>query len=71
MEEQEAQIVNNACYKLGEHFDSVRIFVTKHCGASTNTFCYTTGLGNFYSQIGQINEWKAIQDQTARENAKQ
>ena len=40
---------------LGEHFDSVRIFVTKQSGADTLGF--SKGQGNRYASFGQITEW--------------
>lgn len=71
MEEENEQIVIATCAKLLEHFDSVRIFVTKHSGSSDQTMAFSTGGGSFYAQLDQINEWKGTQDQVARERAKE
>lgn len=70
MSEEDVQLVKDVADRLMEHFDSVRIFVTKHDGTSDTTIPYTTGVGNFYAQLGQVNEWKANQDEIAREDAK-
>lgn len=68
--EADTKRVDDARTALMEHFDSVRIFVTRHDGSEANTACYETGGGNFYAQLGQVTEWLAIQDQFQREHAK-
>lgn len=65
----EQKIVDNCRDKLMEHFDSVRIFVTKHSGNQENTASFETGGGNFYAQLGQVKEWISIQDQYQRNYA--
>lgn len=61
------EMVDRVCRELGEHADSVRIFVTLHSGdGTTNTRSYEAGTGNFYAQLGQVREWIAIQDQYQR-----
>lgn len=57
--------VKQAADLLIEHFDSVRIFVTKH-GSDDSTSCFEIGRGNFYAQFGQVTEWLSIQDQYQR-----
>lgn len=64
--EPEQKMVEELCAKLLEHFDSVRIFVTRHDGEKTNTASFETGGGNFYAQLGQVREWLEIQDQYQR-----
>lgn len=66
---EEQLIVDRAKAQLMEHFESVRIFVTKHSGADDETGAYTVGQGNFYAQLGQISEWVSIQDQHQRNDA--
>ncbi len=57
-----ALMVDEFAAKLGEHCDSVRIFVTRPSpDDSTKTQSYEQGSGNFYAQFGQINEWLAMQ----------
>ncbi len=51
-------MIREALNKLAEHFDSVRIFVTMpghNDGQATNSF--SEGRGNFYAQLGQIQDW--------------
>lgn len=50
-----ANLVSKAVDGLGEHFDSVRVFVTRHEGDST--LALTRGSGNNYASLGQITEW--------------
>lgn len=71
MTEEDVQLVKDAADRLMEHFDSVRIFVTKHDGTTDTTIPFTTGAGNFYAQLGQVNEWKATQNEIPREEVRQ
>lgn len=61
--------VKAAANSLIEHFDSVRIFVTKHDGPSDATGGYSTGKGNYHAQEGQIHEWLVMKDAEARQDA--
>ena len=47
--------------ELLEHVDSVRIFVS-YPDPNKITGSFTTGIGNYYAQYGQIREWLIIQD---------
>lgn len=65
--EQAEAMVREHVLKLGEHFESVRIFVTRAKPESpSDTQAIDNGTGNFYAQLGQITEWLAIQDQYQR-----
>lgn len=68
--EQDQKMVDDIRTKLLEHYDSVRIFVTRHDGDSSDTASYETGGGNFYAQLGQVQEWLAIQDEYQRQWAR-
>lgn len=59
-------LVKQQVEELLEHFDSVRIFVTKHEGGKDQTRSFTWGGGNFYAQYGQITEWKFTKEQEAK-----
>lgn len=50
---------------LMEHFDSVRIFVTRNERDGCTMVC-NRGRGNFYASLGQIKEWVIMQDARAR-----
>jgi hypothetical protein len=67
--ESEQQIVDETVSKLLEHFDSVRVFTTRHDGNSEETACYNSGGGNFYAQLGQVREWIVRQDQYVKNDA--
>lgn len=48
-------IAVRAVDQLGEHFDSVRVFVTKQDGEATLAF--NPGCGNHYASLGHVSEW--------------
>lgn len=49
------KIAQQAVDQLGEHFDSVRVFVTKQDGE--NTLAFNPGCGNHYASLGHVSEW--------------
>lgn len=53
------RIVTQSIGRLMEHFDSVQVFVTKHCpaGKDTHTASFVKGDGNWYARYGQVKEW--------------
>lgn len=57
------QILERAIAQLGEHFESVRIFVTVRDGAKGTTTALATGGGNYHAQLGQVREWLWAQEQ--------
>lgn len=58
--------------QLGEYFDSVQIFVTRHeSGERDGTINVNAGIGNWFTRFGQIKEWVIKQEQNAREQVKQ
>jgi hypothetical protein len=54
------KLVDRVRDELMEHFDAVRIFVSRHEVEDDKTGTYTTGKGNFYAQLGQVDEWTSI-----------
>ena len=68
-DEEQSNLLEAAAAKLGEHFDTVQIFVTrvvddgKLCG---NTEDLSTGLGNWYARTGQVRDWLTINDEMCR-----
>jgi hypothetical protein len=60
-------LVKDHASKLAEHFDSVRIFVTRHNGGDEESAGYTFGIGNYYAQRGQIGEWVTQQEEIERQ----
>lgn len=63
--EAERTVVEHTRDALLEHFDSVRIFVTKHNGEKDTTSSFTLGGGNYYAQHGLVHEWLARMDSRA------
>jgi hypothetical protein len=52
---------------LGEHFDSVQIFATRHESTTLDgTLSITKGTGNYFARYGQIREWILEQDEATR-----
>lgn len=52
------EIVKRHCQQLGEHFDSVQIFVTRHMPAElSGTRNINYGSGNWFTRYGQVQMW--------------
>lgn len=66
--ETEIEMLRRHASMLSEHFDSVRIFVTRQM--HDGTVSVTEGAGNFQAQQGQVREWLIRQDENTRENAR-
>lgn len=50
--------VQKAAQALGEHFDTVQIFVTRHESFSSDgTHHIARGLGNWFGRYGQVRDW--------------
>lgn len=65
------EIVRHHASKLGEHFDSVRVFVTLPSNDGSNsTVAVDSGNGNFHAQLGQVAEWLTIQEEYQRDWAR-
>lgn len=60
------KIVDEACSKLREHVDSVRIFVTRDNDDGSLTAGLSRGRGNYYAQKGLIQEWLEEQSEFER-----
>ncbi len=63
--EQDLKLVNQALNTLGEHFDSVHIFVTRHLGQD-GTANINKGVGNWFARAGQIRDWCIRADESTR-----
>lgn len=61
MEEQisaDIKRLREAVEALGEHFDAVQIFATRHeSGEHRGTGNWALGTGNWYARYGQIRSW--------------
>lgn len=69
--DQDAERVDAAVKALGEHFDTVHIFVTKYNADDKDTTAVSKGCGNIYAREGFIREWMTRQDEEAREKARE
>lgn len=65
----EAKLVTEAVDKLGEHFDSVIILVTRHEASEGGTFRLVEQRGNLYANLGWAQEWLASQHAITRRRA--
>jgi len=65
--EEARDLVQKHTLELGEHFESVRVFVTRASPEEHHdTQAIDNGTGNFYAQLGQIKEWLEIQEEYQR-----
>lgn len=65
------ELVDLHAAQLAEHFDSVRIFCTKHNSdgkGDSATHGFSKGRGNYYAQEGQIREWLTVMNEETRVN---
>lgn len=61
-------LVDKVVEQLGEHFDTVQIFVTCHeSGEEGGTVSCINGSGNYYARVGLVNEWLTKEDEKTRE----
>lgn len=70
MSNDDVEIIRKAVDQLGEHFDSVQIFCTRHEGAE-GTGRYAIGGGNWFARYGQIVYWLHQQQEDARQEARE
>lgn len=63
MSDEDMKRVNEALNVLGEHFDSVHIFATRHeSGQFGGTIRISRGTGNFFARYGQIKAWVSVEE---------
>jgi hypothetical protein len=53
-----------ATRSLGEHFDTVQVFVTRHGPDGTGNAGF--GEGSWYARYGQVREWLIREDEKIR-----
>jgi hypothetical protein len=64
-------IVDQAIKLLGEHFDTVHVFVTRHEPAQEGgTINIHKGTGNWFARYGQITEWAIKEEEDSRLNVR-
>lgn len=67
--EEVRQFIRKCVEMLGQKFDSVQIFASKHHKKTGKTFHAAAGLGNWYARYGQVTEWVNTNEQAAYEKA--
>lgn len=66
---EDEKAIREVVARLMEHYDSVRIFVTRHVGQNDVTESFETGGGNLLAQLGQVQQWLTIQNRYAEHHA--
>lgn len=71
-DDEELNRVKRAVESLGEHFDSVHIFTTRHDeGQEGGTVNISWSSGNFFTRYGQINDWLITQNERTRKKVRE
>jgi len=71
MSEKDADLdrVKMAAESLGEHFDSVQIFVTRHEPENEGgTVNVAWSVGNWFTRYGQVREWLIKADERTKKH---
>lgn len=67
----DVRMVREHVTQLGEHFDSVHVFVTRHePGQENGTVTINLGSGNWFSRYGQIRNWINKEEESSREEVR-
>jgi len=71
-EDKQQEMLNEHARQLGEHFDSVQIFASRHeSGIHGATLNFAAGEGNFYAAVGQVRLWLVMREEEARVDVRQ
>jgi hypothetical protein len=63
--------IDAALKTLGEHFDAVHIFVSRHEGGELNgTISANKGCGNYCARYGQVKTWVEGEEEKAKMQAR-
>lgn len=68
-ESADVERLKKSALELGEHFDTVQIFCTRHQSESeedTGTVNINYGLGNWFARLGFVKDWVIRQDEYTR-----
>jgi len=64
--ESQEEVVKRAAASLHEHFDNVRIFVSSVVPGDDISRFYSFGLGNWFAQYGQVQDWIVSSNEQTR-----
>jgi hypothetical protein len=71
---EDAERVQRAVESLGEHFDTVHIFTTRHMPVEAEhagkIITTNKGCGNWLARYGQLREWCMFEDERIRDHAR-
>jgi len=68
-EDKELAMLKEHVAQLGQHFDTVHIFVTRVSPKEGGTINANWGDGNWYARYGQVHNWFIRQDAISRREA--
>lgn len=60
--EEDFKRLKKLCEALGEHFDTVQVFATRHDPEAGGTVHMNCGVGNWFARRGQVMEWLEMPD---------
>lgn len=63
--------VQDAADALGEHFDSVQIFCSRHEGGDVGTISVNYGKGNWFARRGHCREWILKETERSKQEVRQ
>jgi hypothetical protein len=64
--EQDMDVLRRHAAMLGEHFDTIQIFVTRHVAEDDDTITAHYGTGHWLARLGQVRDWVIQQDERVR-----
>ena len=69
-DEADLKLCEEAARALGEHFDTVMIFATRHEAGKDGTVNIQYGVGNWFARKGQVSEWLLREEEDTREHVR-
>lgn len=72
-EEADVERIKKAATDLGEYFDTVQIFATRHQSETeddTGTVNLNYGVGNWFARLGFVKDWLIRQDEYTRDHCR-
>ncbi len=72
LKDDDLERIKKATQALGEHFDSVQIFCTRHEAFKRDgTVNVNYGEGNWFTRFGQVRDWVIRQDERTRDHVRE
>ena len=71
MNTDDMKLVEKAVQELGEHYETVMVFCTRHeSGQENGTVRVIKGSGNWFARYGVVREWLIREEETSRSVAR-